>query len=208
MLALLMTIGFAIKAEAKAIYTVNVAIAPGQTRDCYIFMNAPYDNFVSFQMDLKLPEGLSLNTDNCLLTDRVLDQEQMLFAGNVGGNTYRIVSTSFNIIPITKADGTLVKLSLTADANYNGGTVTLTNMIFFTDNCASVRAASDSFTVKAAKKIKGDVDFDGQVNVTDAMYVIDYVLDSRKLYSSMLDVNGDGIIDVTDAMIIVESILN
>ena len=205
-MTVLMVLGFAQKAESKGINTLNIGIAPGETRECYIYMHTSYSNLIAFQMDLKLPAGLKLNTESCSLTNRVADDEQMLFAGLLSGNTYRLVSTSFNAIPFTE-EGTLVKLSLTADETFKGGTVTLSNMAFFTTASAKVGCTNDSFTVASTPKIKGDVNFSGEVDLSDTMFIVDYILDNNKLYTSALDVNGDGEIDITDALIVVDRIL-
>ena len=206
-MTVLMVLGFAQKAESKGINTLNIGIAPGETRECYIYMHTSYSNLIAFQMDLKLPAGLKLNTESCSLTNRVTDDEQMLYAGLLSGNTYRLVSTSFNAIPFTKDEGTLVKLSLTADETFKGGTVTLSNMAFFTTASARVAFSSDSFTVASNPRIKGDVNFSGEVDLSDTMFIVDYILDNNKLYTSALDVNGDGEIDITDALIVVDRIL-
>ena len=206
-LAVFVMLGFAQKAESKSINTLNICIAPGETRECYIYMETARTNVIAFQMDLKLPAGLKLNTENCKLTSRVKDTEQILFAGSLSPNTYRLLSTSFNAVPFTREKDTFVKLSLTADETFKGGTVTLTNMQFITSTSSCVSLSSDSFTVTAKPKMTGDVDFNGVVNVTDPMYIVDYILDSNKIYTSAMDVNSDGIIDITDAMTVVDQIL-
>lgn len=207
LLAVLMVLGFAQKAESKAINTLNIGIAPGETRECYIYMNTAYSNLIAFQIDVKLPAGLKLNTESCSLTSRVTDREQMLFAGLVSSNTYRLVSTSFNAIPFSKDNDTLIKLSLTADESFKGGTVSLVNMEFFTNASARVGCSNDGFTVKSMPKIKGDVDFSGTVDLSDTLFIVDYILDNNRLYTSALDVNGDGKIDISDALSVVDRIL-
>ena len=207
LLAVMMVLGFAQKAESKDIHTLNIGIVPGETRECFIYLNTAYSNLISFQMDLKLPAGLKLNTENCSLTRRVIDKEQELYAGEVGTNTYRLVSTSFNAIPFTKEEDTLVKLSLTADKTFKGGTVSLNNMMFFTNASAKVGCTNDSFTVEATQKLNGDVNFNGSVDISDTMFIINYILDKNGLYSSALDVNGDGEINISDALVVVDRIL-
>ena len=59
----------------------------------------------------------------------------------------------------------------------------------------------------------GDVNYDGSVNVTDAMIVVDYILndpDPSFIDEEFLDYDIDynGVINVTDVMLIVEMILN
>lgn len=55
----------------------------------------------------------------------------------------------------------------------------------------------------------GDIDHDGNVNVTDVMLVVDEILnkENRKFCSYHADILRDGVINVTDAMVIVDIIL-
>lgn len=54
--------------------------------------------------------------------------------------------------------------------------------------------------------LKGDVNGDGKVNVTDATTVIAHYL-SEQPYVKKYDINGDGVINVTDATIIISIFL-
>ena len=193
---------------AKAINTKNLSIAPGQTREFYIYMNTSVSNMVAFQIDLELPEGLTVNVDKCALTSRILDKEQELFVGEVGTRVYRLVSASYNLTYLTKEDDTLVKVSVTASDTFKGGTVKLTNMVTATAASAKSGWKEDNFLVTAVKNEKGDIDYNGKVDITDAMLIVDYVLDDEALYQSNMDVNGDRKIDVSDTMEVVDLILN
>lgn len=193
---------------AKAINTKNLSIAPGQTREFYIYMNTSVSNMVAFQIDLELPEGLTVNVDKCALTSRITDKEQQLVVGEVGTRVYRLVSASYNLTYLTKEDDTLVKVSLTASDNFKGGTVSLTNMITATAASAKSGWKDDSFQVTAVKNVKGDIDYNGNVDVTDAMIIVDYIVGDETLYQSNMDVNGDGKVDVSDTMNVVDMILN
>lgn len=61
-----------------------------------------------------------------------------------------------------------------------------------------------------ASTIKGDANGDGQINVADAMLVVDKVLGGKAngLIASNADVNSDGQINVSDIAIIIDIILN
>lgn len=67
---------------------------------------------------------------------------------------------------------------------------------------------SDDFTVKSDTH-KGDVDGDGDINITDALCIIDFVLGKQLvnfLYQNG-DMDGNGTVDVTDALRIIDIIL-
>ena len=69
-----------------------------------------------------------------------------------------------------------------------------------------------SIDVKAERPaaiLKGDVNADGQVNVTDAAVTVDYIIGKTPTYfnKEAADVNGDGDINITDVVIIVDAII-
>ncbi len=207
LLTLFALLGFAQLVGAKSVNTKAINIAAGETRDFYVYVLPAKDGIVSFQIDLKMPAGLTLNTDQCKLTSNVEDAEQELYVGLLSTNTYRVVSTSFNLTPLPLKDVAVLRLSVTADETFKGGTVNLYDMVYSTSASAKGSWAKDSFTVTTVDKIEGDVDFDGFVNVTDAMAIIEVLTNSDALTYSTMDINGDGEINVVDAMAVVDMIL-
>ena len=65
----------------------------------FVFCDAA-TNLVSFQMDLTLPEGVSINRAGCSLSSRFTDEDQELTIGKQSDNVYRLMSTSFSLTPI------------------------------------------------------------------------------------------------------------
>ena len=204
---LLAMLGFSMGIEAKSINTYGFTIGAGQTREFYIYMNTTRNNLVSFQIDLKMPKGLTVNIDKCLLPSRVTDTEQQLYVGLVGNNLYRLVSTSFNFKPLPMENAPLVKVSVTADETFQGGTVNLVDMFTVTTNGDKVPWISDSFEVVKGNNIKGDANYDGIVSVTDLMQIVGYALGQDGLYSSSYDVDLNGLVDVVDVMIVSDTLL-
>ena len=207
-LSLLMSMGGMQGVAAKAVTTSSFSIAAGETREWFVYMTTVNTTLVSFQMELTLPEGLSLNVDKCSLTSRVLDGDQQLFIGPVGERHYRLISTSFSFTPLTTDNAPLVKLSFTADKNYKGGQATLHDMIMVNTSGNSGVWGDELFDVAVVPAVKGDVDFNQEVDVTDTMLLVDYTMGKDKLYSSAMDINKDGVINVSDVMGIVHLILN
>lgn len=70
----------------------------------------------------------------------------------------------------------------------------------------SVQTASrGNFTITVTKVIYGDVNGDGKVNVTDAVWVLRYdaeisINENENVSFTYADVNGDGKVNVTDAV--------
>ena len=207
---LLALLGFSMGIEAKSIHTSGFTIGAGQTREFYIYMNTTLNNLVSFQIDLLMPEGLTVNVEQCALTNRVTDKSQMLFVGKLTSNKYRFISTSYNLVPLSMADAPLVKVSVTADANFSGGKVELVDMFTVTSKGSKVEWTSDSFNVAACQVVRGDNNYDKDVTVSDVMNIVNYVLGKEPLYNSAYDLDANNTVDIIDVMtcadILLESI--
>lgn len=209
-LTLIAMVGFFSQMAAKSINVYDISICPGETREFFIYMNTTRTNLVSFQIDLKLPKGLTVNADSCKLPSRILDSEQQLYVGCLDetNNIYRLVSTSYNLIPFTRDDAPLVTVSITASDDFTGGTISLQDMFTVNSDAGAVSWISGELNVTSAPYVKYDVDRDGEVTISDCMLVVNYILAQDPLFSSNYDVNGDNRIDVTDVQQIAIKILN
>ena len=119
-----------------------------------------------------------------------------------------MITTSFNLIPFATGQHAVLKLSMTADKTFKGGTVKLSNMFGVLSTGVKYSLIDDYFTVKTVDYLKGDVNFDGQQNLLDVTDTIDYVLGNSKLYASTMDVNGDGEVNVSDVMELIDILLS
>lgn len=202
-------LGFTATVGAKCITASPLSIAVGETAEFYVYMEPNCDKIISLQMDIQLPEGLTLNTEQCRLTSHVADAEQQLFVGSVGVRLYRLVTTSYNFIQFSRTKGPVAIISVTADKNFKGGTISLNSM--FVSNSSSLRIDLGDENITATKVTlqEGDINCDGTVNVSDVMNVVSYIVNPKDaLYFSWMDINKDQKIDVTDVMRIVNNILN
>jgi hypothetical protein len=136
--------------QADNISVPNVTIEPGQSATVAISLENNEANLVSFQMDLTLPTGISINKSGCSLSSRFTDEDQELTIGKQGTNVYRLTSTSFALIPITGTSGEIITLTLTASDNSEGGTATLSNIRFVTSESGKVVVSDASFSITVA----------------------------------------------------------
>ena len=171
-------------AWADNISAGDITLPAGGTRTVNISLTNTESNLVSFQMDLTLPEGISINKAGCSLSNRISDPDQELTIGKRGDNVYRLASTSFALTPISGTSGTLLTLSLTASANTEGGTATLSNIRFVTSNSERVTISDASFNINMAisfadANVKAlcvqnwDTDGDGELSEDEAAAVTD-----------------------------------
>lgn len=150
-------------AEADNISVPDVTIEPGQSATVAISLNNTEANLVSFQMDLTLPAGISINKNGCSLSSRFTDEDQELTIGKQGTNVYRLTSTSFALIPITGTSGEIITLTLTASDNSEGGTATLSNIRFVTSESGKVLVSDASFSITVATPSPAITFADGNV---------------------------------------------
>ena len=134
-------------AWADNINAGDITLQAGETKTVDISLTNTESNLVSFQMDLTLPEGISINKAGCSLSNRISDPDQELTIGKQDNNVYRIASASFSLTPISGTSGTLLTLSLTASDNSAGGTATLSNIRFVTNNSERVTIEDASFNI-------------------------------------------------------------
>lgn len=142
-------------------------------------------NYVSFQMDLTLPDGISINKEGCGLTDRITDEDQELIIGKIGDNKYRLTSASFSLTPISGTKSTIINLSLIAGKKNAGGVAVLSNILFVTNTSKRVGMNDVSFNIKVhpiiefadveVKSIcvsKWDGNNDGELDTREAASVV------------------------------------
>ena len=134
-------------AWADNISAEDVQMQTGATKTVSISLTNTETNLVSFQIDLTLPEGISINKAGCSLGSRVVDPDQVLTIGKQGDNVYRLTSTSFALTPISGTSGTLLTLSLTAAEDSHGGTATLSNIVFATANSEEIAMGGMNFNI-------------------------------------------------------------
>lgn len=145
-------------AKAQTVSVSNVTIKAGETKVVSIYLNNPQTNIVSFQMDLSLPDGVTIDKAGCSLGSRITDASQELVIGKQPDGSFRLISTSLALTPISGTSGEIVKLSLTASNGSIGGTASLKNVILATSNSQKLTPASTSFNVNVSYTLTYTVD--------------------------------------------------
>ena len=136
-----------LSAVADNISVADVTIMPGETATVGICLNNTETNLLSFQMDLTLPEGISVNKAGCSLSSRFTDEDQELTIGRLSNGDIRLTSSSFSLTPIAGTSGEIIILSLTAAANSQGGTATISNIRFVTSDLERLTLPNTTFNI-------------------------------------------------------------
>lgn len=133
-------------AQADNISVQDLTMDVGQSGSIDICLTNTATNYVSFQMDLYLPDDFTLNKTGNTLSDRFSIGE--LTIGKQSDGAYRLTATSFSLNPITGTSGVLLTLSVSAPSSTTG-IANIRNILFATSQSTSVTMSEVSFTMTA-----------------------------------------------------------
>ena len=115
-------------------------------------------DLVAFQMDLQLPEGVSIDKAGCSLSSRIIDIYQNLVIGRLESGVYRLASTSMSLNPFCGNDSTLLTLRLTTSDAFVYGDALISNILFSTSNSEGIEMDDVSFSMNTLYKFTYKVD--------------------------------------------------
>ena len=142
-----------INAQAAKLYITDFSIDPGQTKTIGIIMENSDIQVWQAQLDVRLPEGLSVvKDDGDLIIDLVRNSNRnkhTLEANETEGVVRILVSTTSDKT-IEGTDGTFISLDIVAAANFTSGVITLENMKLVPLEGSSVIPANSECQVNGA----------------------------------------------------------
>ncbi len=115
-------------------------------------------DLVGFQMDLILPDGISIDKAGCGLSSRITDEKQELVIGKLESGGFRLTSTSMSLTPIHGTEGVLLSLKLNSGKNFVQGEATIGNIIFSTSESERISMDDVSFTINTQYSLTYMVD--------------------------------------------------
>ena len=203
----------AIVAEFESIYDDNnvleiadASVIQGGTVTVPISMTNE-DDITAFQFELQLPEGFSVQ--DAVLTSRKSNQT-MGYSLLENGN-YRFTAFSPDAQAFSGSEGALVNVLLKAGGTMTPGDyiIKVKNIELTTTSEEACKPANCSATVTVGNIKVGDANGDGNISITDAVAVVNYLLNrpSTSFRADAADLTGDGNITITDAVAIVNIVL-
>ncbi len=113
----------------------ELALKPGEKTNLSLSVDA-FDNVIGFQIDLTLPEGLSLAEENGTLAvsfgEGTTTASHSLSTSKIAGdNSYRIVAYSSKNEPLASGQD-LLNFEIVANENFRGGIINISNVIIST----------------------------------------------------------------------------
>ena len=143
---------------AESISVDDIAIKPGETATADIVLNNTRTDIVAFQMDIMLPDDISINKSECKLSSRITDSDQTLTVGKLESGAIRLTSTSIALIPLSGTSGTLVMIGLSVANDFVMGQVRIENIRLITSNSERIKVNDVSFIVNSLHQLTYVVD--------------------------------------------------
>lgn len=196
----------------------DVEMAAGESVTLNIELNNTMTNLMGWQCDLSLPEGLTLELKangkpKATLGERFSTTEHSISSNILANGDYRFVATSMDGDVISGTKGTLFSVTLIADASLVSGTKLtglVKNVEFNTKDNQKLTFGDVSFSISIKSSVTiGDVNGDGDVDIADAVCIVNYVVGkpNSTFVLAAADANGDGDVDIADAVCIVNYVV-
>lgn len=199
------------------ITVAEVGATKGQQAAFGIDLENKTTDLTAYQFDLTLPDGFSLSVNDkgkflVTKTSRYEDDSQTLNISKLEGNTYRFVCFSMSNEIITGTSGAILNASLTIGESVSEGSyeATISNIVVTKTDGTQLKLSDSKFNIVVTNVIKGDANGDGEVNVSDIVEIVNYIMNkpSDKFVFAAADVNEDGEVNVTDIVKVVSIIMS
>jgi hypothetical protein len=196
-----------------------VSMSAGETKQIAIVLNNPTHKYAAFQFDLVLPEGISIAKNDkgklmaSLNADRIDDHT--LTVQDLGSGRYRLLCFSMSNAEFSGTSGALVNMTLRADENASTDAKVgqIKSQVFTETDGNQVKWDDVFFSISIEEAgpavTKGDVNGDGDVDIADAVCIVNYVVGkpNTTFIEAAADANNDGDIDIADAVHIVNYVV-
>lgn len=169
------------------------------------------DEITALQMDLHLPKGITLATDEYgdvkIETTNRVSNKHTVDCSKIADGNYRIICYSTKNNTFTGNSGELFSLSLNVGSELTDGNyeITVTN-IELSDKTGTAYPRQDVKGVITVKSyMPGDVDGNGLHSINDVVCIINHVLNrpNTTFIEAAADLDGNGEISVNDAVLII-----
>lgn len=211
LMALLTLVG---NASADDVTVSDVSIAAGETKSISIELNNPSKDYIAFEFWLRLPDGVRVEYDEwgdlvAVMNDSRANGHVLEVSEPNNDGVYHFLGYSARNKTLKDRSGELINLTIhcAEDAEAGSYTASVYDLIFSDSNKAEVDFADFTFSVNIKDDILvGDVNGDGEVDISDVVVLVNMILGSTEKNASA-DVNDDGEVDISDVVALVNIIL-
>lgn len=170
-------------------------------------------NYVAFQMDIVLPEGVTVDANGAIkLNEARLDKNATVSVAGAENSDFtvayntlsdgkvRVIAYNLANREIQGATGELFTVTLNG---YEEGEISISNVKFVDTALVEQSLAT---AIAEAGEASLDVNGDGEVDAVDALAILQDVLDETN--TPAYDLNADGETDAVDALVVLQYVLD
>ncbi|MBP5569647.1 MAG: leucine-rich repeat protein [Prevotella sp.] len=182
----------------------------GKTVTLPILMNNE-QQITGLQFDLVLPEGVIVtkkaNGKNDITVTERMEEDYSLSSNTMDEGSVRVTGLSGESIPFTGNSGAIVNVVLQVDESVAEGDyqVQVKNIVLSDVNGVAHKPATASCMLTVKSYVPGDVDDSGDININDAVCIVNYILNkpNAKFIPEAADLDGSGDININDAVVLI-----
>lgn len=216
-MALLTMVG---NASADELIISDFSITTGETKTISIELNNPTNDYIAFEFDMRLPDGVRIlyDEDDYLMAElnsaRSNRHELEVSEPNNDG-VYHFLCYSNRNKTFKEKSGEIINLTLQCADDAVAGSYTGSIYDIILSDPNKVEVDFDDFTFNVtitSNALPGDANGDGFVTIADAVAVVNYILTNGQSTGNFVleaaDVDGIKGITIADAIDIVNIILS
>lgn len=177
------------------------------TATLHISLVNPTLNYVAFQFDVDLPDGMDLDVTSIEKTERLSGVNFEVAYNILEGNVLRVLGYNFNNAPISGTSGEILTITL-KDKNAE----VASQITDWSASLQDIKSVTETFLTETdlpeiSTNILGDVNKDGDVSVGDISAIINIIKGNTNGYDLVAaDANLDKDISVADISAIINII--
>lgn len=163
------------------------------------------------QFDLYLPAGVSValnarGKNDITVTGR-MEESYSISSNTMSDGSIRVTGLSLDSTPFTGNSGAIINVVLKVDASVaDGNYQLLLKNITLSDVTGTYYKPANSSCILAVKSFMlGDVDGSGEVNINDAVCIVNHILNKTpaNFIAAAADLDGSGEININDAVVLI-----
>lgn len=163
------------------------------------------------QFDLYLPEGVTVakksNGKNDITVTERMEEDYSLSSNTMDDGCVRVSGLSLESTPFTGNRGAIVNVVLQVDGSVTDGDyqIQVKDIILSDVNGVAHKPATASCVLTVKSYVPGDVDDSGDININDAVCIVNYILNkpNAKFIPEAADLDGSGDININDAVVLI-----
>lgn len=202
----------AFMADAQTVMVSEVTASATDEMEIKIETGTGISNYIATGFYLELPEGFSVVGAEGVKADNV-QSNHIVRIGAVGDNKLRVAIYSLSNSQFSISGSSLrlplCTIKLKAPNKHGSFTGRLTGIELVSISHSLVRNDAQTFNIQLQSLSKGDVNGDGDVDIADAVCIVNHVVGkpNTTFNEAAADANGDGDIDIADAVRIVNLVV-